>query len=124
RAMRARVPQDVDLEDTLVLGLSPTRFGYLVIAALGALSLWRLDAVAVAARLAGCLLVVGSGAALAWGRWRSRGLDCWAADLAVFLWRNYRLGPGWPRRRRAAPAAVPLAAVNALAGGAGRGPVE
>ena len=30
--MRARVPQDVDLEDTLVLGLSPTRFGYLVIA--------------------------------------------------------------------------------------------
>ena len=33
RPMRAHVPQDVDLEDKLIYGLTPVRFGYLVIAA-------------------------------------------------------------------------------------------
>ena len=90
--MRARVPQDVDLEDRLIYGLSPLRFGYLVIAALGALSLWRAEAVPPVLRAVPCLLLLGGGAALAWGRWQGRGLDCWLVDLAVFVRRNYRFG--------------------------------
>lgn len=91
--MRARVPQDVDLEDRLIYGLSPLRFGYLVIAVLGALSLWRVDAVPPALRALPCLLLAGGGAALAWGRWQGRGIDRWLVDLIVFARRNYRLGP-------------------------------
>ena len=38
--MRASVPHDVDLEDHLVYGLTPIRFGYLVVAVLGSMGLW------------------------------------------------------------------------------------
>src|SRR5215831_13641816 len=104
--MNARLPQDVDLEDRLIYGLSPVRFGYLVIAVLGALSLWRLEVLPPWPRAVPCALVLAAAAALAWGRWRGRGLDRWLVDLCVFLWRNYRIGL---RARAAAP--VPLRAI-------------
>lgn len=117
--MHARVPQDVDLEDKLIYGLSPLRFGYLVIAALGILSLWRLEAVPVGLRLLPCLVVAGGAALLAWGRWRARPIDAWLLDLVVFVRRNYRLHVSWqPRRRRSV---VPLRAMNALGKPAARG---
>jgi len=110
--MRARVPQDVDLEDKLVYGLSPLRFGYLVVTALGVLSLWRLEAVPAGLRLLPCFMLAAGGALLAWGRWRGRPLDAWLLDLIVFARRNYRLGLWWRRRRR--QSVVPLGAINAL----------
>src|SRR5260370_8117157 len=91
--MNARVPQDVDLEDRLIYGLSPIRCGYLVIAVLGALSLWRLEALPPWLRTGPCLAVLAAGAALAWGRWRGRAVDRWLLALAVFVRRNYALGP-------------------------------
>lgn len=110
--MRARVPQDVDLEDKLVYGLSPLRFGYLVVAALGVLSLWHLEAVPAGLRLLPCFVLAAGGALLAWGRWRGRPLDAWLLDLTVFARRNYRLGLSWRRRRQ--QSVVPLGAINAL----------
>ena len=38
--MPARIPLDVDLEDKLLYGLTPTRLAYLVIALLAAFSTW------------------------------------------------------------------------------------
>ena len=112
--MPARVPQDVDLEDRLIYGLSPLRFGYLVIAALGALSLWRVDAVPPWLRAVPCLLLVGLAAALAWGCWQGRSLDRWLVDLAVFAGRNYRLSvTGRPGRRELV---VPLHAIREIRG--------
>jgi PrgI family protein len=112
--MRARVPQDVDLEDKLIYGLSPLRFAYLVVGALGALSLWRLESLSVGIRLIPCLLLATAGGVLAWGRFRGRSLDGWLLDLAVFARRNYRLQLSWRRR---APTVVPLQAINALGAG-------
>src|SRR2546430_2151442 len=89
--MHARVPQDVDLEDRLVYGLSPIRFGYLVIAVLGALSLWRVELLPPVLRVLPCLLLLGAAAALAWGRWQGRPLDLWLVDLAIYLRRNHHL---------------------------------
>jgi hypothetical protein len=111
--MRARVPQDVDLEDCLVYGLSPIRFGYLVIAVLGTMSLWRMDALPAGLRAAPCLLLLGAGAALAWGRWRGRAADRWLMDLAVHVRRNYRLGSPRSSVRREAP--VRLHSIRAIA---------
>lgn len=111
--MRARVPQDVDLEDKLIYGLSPLRFAYLVVGALGALSLWRLESLS-GIRLIPCLLLATAGGLLAWGRFRGRSLDGWLLDLAVFARRNYRLQLSWRRR---APTVVPLQAINALGAG-------
>ena len=110
--MGARVPQDVDLEDKLIYGLSPLRFGYVVVAALGVLSLWRLEAVPAGLRLLPCFVLAAGGALLAWGRWRGRPLDAWLLDLTVFARRNYRLCLSWQRRRR--QSVVPLGAINAL----------
>ena len=112
--MNARVPQDVDLEDRLIYGLSPLRFGYLVIAVLGALTLWRLDALSPWARAVPCVLALAAGAGLAWGRWHGRALDRWLADLCVYVRRNYAVRPrGGPRRRRRA-VAVPLRAISSI----------
>lgn len=113
--MRARVPQDVDLEDKLIYGLTPLRFGYLVIAGLLAVSLWNLKLPALPIRLVACLLVAFSGALLAWGRWRGRPVDRFLADAIIFVRRNYRLEVGWGRRRSFQPAAIRLAPVNDLA---------
>jgi hypothetical protein len=109
--MNARVPQDVDLEDRLIYGLSPVRFGYLVIAVLGALTVWRLDALSPWLRAVPCLLVLALGAGLAWGRWRGRALDRWFIDLCVYVRRNYALRMR-PRRRRAVP--LPLRAISSI----------
>jgi hypothetical protein len=108
--MNARVPQDVDLEDRLIYGLTPVRFGYLVIAVLGALTVWRLDALSPWLRALPCLLVLAVGAGLAWGRWQGRAADRWLFDLSVFVRRNYAVG-----RRRAA--ALPLRSISAISGG-------
>jgi hypothetical protein len=110
--MRARVPLDVDLEDRLIYGLSPVRFGYLVIAALAALSLWRVEVLPPWLRAVPCLLLLAAAAALAWGRWRGRALDRWLVDLAVFASRNYRIGARAPRVWEAP---VPLHAIAAIA---------
>src|SRR5215472_4129209 len=107
--MRARVPQDVDLEDRLIYGLTPVRFGYLVVAALAALSLWRVEAAPGWLRALTCLLLLGSGSALAWGRWRGRAFDAWLADLAVYVRRNHRLGLVRGRQTREP---VPLRAIS------------
>lgn len=115
--MNARVPQDVDLEDRLIYGLSPIRFGYLVIAVLGALSLWRLDALPPWLRVVPCLILLAAGAALAWGRWRGRQVDRWLLDLAVFVQRNYAFGLSPRRPRREVP--MPLRAIGAIVGGDG-----
>jgi hypothetical protein len=113
--MHARVPQDVDLEDRLIYGLSPLRFGYVVIAVLAALSLWRVAVLPAWLRVVPCLLLVASGALLAWGRWRGRALDLWLLDLAVFVRRNRRVGL---RRgvRRAPETPLSLRAISAIAG--------
>lgn len=121
--MNVRIPQDVDLEDKLVFGLSPTRFGYLVIAALASLSLWRLEPLPPELRAAACALVLATGASMAWGRWRGRSLDSWLLDATVFVGRNYRVQvvvpPLLARARRGVRAVevrtVSLAAINALA---------
>jgi hypothetical protein len=88
--MRARIPQDVDLEDRLVLGLTPVRFGYLVIGGLAAFCLWSGRWAPTPVRLTVALPPLLAGAALAWGRWRARPLDRWVADLTLFLRANLR----------------------------------
>ena len=97
--MRARIPQDVDLEDKLVFGLSPTRFGYLVIAALAAFTVWSGTWAVPALRAAAAMPLLGAGAALAWGRWQGRALDEWAADIAVFAQRRLHVHLVRHRRR-------------------------
>ena len=110
--MRARVPQDVDLEDRLIYGLSPLRFGYLVIAVLASLSTWRFEVLPPWLRAVPCVLLVAAAAALAWGRWQGRALDRWLIDLVVFASRNYRLGLARGSRRR--ELTVPLHAIRAI----------
>lgn len=105
--MRARIPQDVDLEDRLVFGLTPVRFGYLVIAALVAFTAWSGQWASPPVRAAASLPVLGVGAAFAWGRCGGRNLDRWAADLAVYIRRNcLHIDLAW-RRRAHRPAAPP-----------------
>jgi hypothetical protein len=109
--MHAAVPHDVDLEDRLVFGLTPVRFGYLVIGALAAVGLWNLHELPVPVRLIPCLLVAALAVALAWGRWHGRPLDRLALDASVFCRRNYGLGVA----ADPAPAVtLRLAAINAL----------
>ena len=116
--MNARVPQDVDLEDRLIYGLSPVRFGYLVLAVLGALTLWRLDSLPPWARAVPCLLALAAGGGLAWGRWRGRALDRWLIDMCVYVRRNYTVRVGArPRRRRAVR--LPLRAISSIGGEGG-----
>lgn len=122
--MSARVPQDVDLEDKLVYGLSPLRFAYLVIAALGVLGCWRIEDVPAGARVVPCLVLALSGVLLAWGRWHGRSLDGWALDLVVFVRRNYCLQVSWGSRKQRRRAPVPLAAMRALRGGRSVAPVR
>jgi PrgI family protein len=94
--MRARVPLDVDLEDKLIYGLTPTRFGYLVVAALAAFGSWTGMDAEEAVRGGVALLVLAAGACLAWGRTGGRPLDQVIADFLLYTKRNYRLA----RRRR------------------------
>ena len=94
--MPARAPLDVDLEDKLLYGLTPTRLGYVVVALLGGFALWSSRWAATPIRAAACLLVFGIGATFAWGRWRGRPVDGWLTDAAAFLIRTQRVA--WDRR--------------------------
>ncbi|HEV2953346.1 MAG TPA: PrgI family protein [Candidatus Dormibacteraeota bacterium] len=87
----ARVPQDVDLEDRLIFGLSPHRLLYLL--GFGGLAL------AVMPRTSGadllnlpiCLGLAAVASLAAWGRRDGRPIDLWLADLSRYLVANYRL---------------------------------
>jgi PrgI family protein len=110
RRMRARMPQDVDLEDKLIYGLTPVRFGYLVIAALTAVLLWNLAGLPAYLRLPGCLALCAAGALLGWGRFAGRPADRFLADALLFFGRTYRIR----RRHRRWSEIVPvsLRAIN------------
>ena len=86
--MPARVPLDVDLEDRLVYGLTPTRLAYLVISLLGGFALWSSDWAPSLLRAFAALLVIGAGAAVSWGRWRGTPADTWLVDLVLFTTRT------------------------------------
>ena len=102
--MPARIPLDVDLEDKLLYGLTPTKLAYLVVALLAAFSIWSTQWAPAPARAA-CAIVIGAvGVITAWGRWRGRALDSWVIDLAAFCAATYRLrwrAPGLLSRLRA-----------------------
>jgi hypothetical protein len=119
--MRARVPQDVDLDDKLVYGLTPGRFGYLVIAGLAAVMIWNLAALPLLVRAFGCLLLGGVAALLAWGRWRGRPMDRFLADAVLYFCRNYRPAARRRRRRRMRQLVpLTLGAINQFASQADR----
>jgi hypothetical protein len=98
--VHARIPLDVDLEDKLIYGLTPTRLVYLVIGLLAAFALWSAHWAPPPVRAPVAALVGAAGAIAAWGRWRGRPLDGWAIDLAIYLSTNYRLRFRAPRLRR------------------------
>ena len=82
--MSARVPLDVDLEDRLLYGLTPTHLAYMVVALLVGFALWSSHWAPSPVRAFVSLLVIGAGAAVAWGRWRGRAADVWMADAVLF----------------------------------------
>lgn len=94
--MPARIPLDVDLEDKLLYGLTPTRLVYLVVALLAAFAIWSAHFASspVRASFAGATAIIG--ATGAWGRWRGRAADSWLTDIAIFTLANYRFR--WRRR--------------------------
>jgi len=87
----ARIPLDVDLEDKLLYGLTPTRLVYLVVALLAGFSAWTSPWAAPLARASVAIFIALSGVAAAWGRWRGRGIDEWAMDLVAFFTSEYQL---------------------------------
>jgi hypothetical protein len=108
--MNARVPQDVDLEERLVYGLTPIRLCCLLAFWLPALAAWKAG-LPPAARTAVAMVLLAVGAAVAWGRWRSRPLDRWALDAGLFALRRLRSGP----RAEWVPRPVDLDQINLLA---------
>lgn len=97
--MPARVPLDVDLEDTLLYGLTPTRLAYIVIALLAGFSVWSSPWAPSPVRLCSALAVAAMGAGAAWGRWRGRAADGWLIDIAIFILSTYRVRWGFRRLR-------------------------
>ncbi len=99
--LRARAPLDLDLEDHLIFGLTPVRFGYLAVGAVVAYALGGHAPGALGLPLAAILLAVAS--AFAWVRWQGRPLDAWLLDVAVHARRNVEveLDPVVLRRIRA-----------------------
>ncbi|MEO8745846.1 MAG: hypothetical protein ABI334_04225 [Candidatus Dormiibacterota bacterium] len=89
--MPARAPLDVDLEDKLLYGLTPTRLAYLVISLLAGFVLWSSHWAPVPIRAVASLLVIGTGAAVSWGRWKDRAADAWAVDIVAFAMRTRRI---------------------------------
>jgi len=89
--MPARVPLDVDLEDRLLYGLTPTRLAYLVISLIIGFALWSSSYGSVPLRAATAIAVVVVGAAVAWGRWRGRPADALIVDIATFVARTHRI---------------------------------
>ena len=112
--MRARVPQDVDLEDKLIFGLSPIRFGYLVIAVIGAFTVWGLQVLPGVVRVFCCLLMLLAGPVLAWGSVGGTRSDRLAWDCLVFLRRNHTLELAALERRKAAVASRRLSEAVAV----------
>lgn len=95
--MPARIPLDVDLEDRLLYGLTPTRLVYVVIALVAAFSAWSAQWAPTAVRGISAVMLGMLGAAAAWGRWRGRPLDAWAADIATYGLATYRIRVEMPR---------------------------
>jgi hypothetical protein len=89
--MPARVPLDVDLEDRLLYGLTPTRLAYLVISLIAGFALWSSSWGSAPLRAAAAIAVVVVGAAGAWGRWRGRPADALIVDVATFVARTHRI---------------------------------
>ena len=105
--MSARVPLDVDLEDKLLYGLTPTRLVYLVVSLLAAFSAWSSGWSIAPIRGAGAVVVASLGVSAAWGRWRGRAVDGWVTDIVAFcaathrvVWRLPRFKLPRLRRRR------------------------
>jgi hypothetical protein len=97
--LHAHIPLDVDLEDKLIYGLTPTRLAYLVIALLAAFATWSTRWAPPPIRGGTALVIFVVGAIAAWGRWRGRPLDGWAIDLAIYIVGNHRVKWKLPRRR-------------------------
>jgi hypothetical protein len=89
--MPARVPLDVDLEDRLLYGLTPTRLVYLVVALLAAFSVWSGHWAPPPLRATCAAMLAMAGAGAAWGRWRGRPVDAWAIDIALFVRSTWRV---------------------------------
>lgn len=103
--MPVQAPLDVDLEDRLIYGLTPTRFGYLAAGGMAALATWSSHWLPLLLRMPLAVLLAGAGVAFAWGRYRGRPLDAWLGDALRFGLANYRLEVD--RRLRARLAALP-----------------
>jgi hypothetical protein len=102
--MRARIPLDVDLEDRLLYGLTPTRLAYIVVALLASFAIWSSPWSLLAVRAAVALLVIGTGSVVSWGRWHGRPADVWLIDIVLFAVRTRRVTwnvRGQPVSRRA-----------------------
>jgi hypothetical protein len=97
--VHARIPLDVDLEDKLIYGLTPTHLAYLVIALLAGFATWSTHWAPPPVRGGTAVVIAIVGAVAAWGRWRGRPLDGWAIDLAIYVVGNYRLKWQRPRPR-------------------------
>jgi hypothetical protein len=106
--MPARIPLDVDLEDRLLYGLTPTRLAYLVVALLAGFAIWSSQWSPLAVRASTALLVVGTGSVVSWGRWRGRPADVWLIDMLFFVVRTRRLkwNARWPVPQRRAEAST------------------
>src|SRR5258708_22909600 len=106
--MPARIPLDVDMEDKLLYGLTPTRLAYLVVALLAGFSTWSTHWAPPPARASAGVAIALVGAAAAWGRWRGRAVDSWLVDVVRFFLATYcvqwraptLLVPGWFGARR------------------------
>ena len=103
--MPARAPLDVDLEDQLLYGLTPTRLAYLAIALLAAFAIWSSHWAPPPLRAVVSVLVIGTGAAVSWGRWKERAADAWAIDVVMFATRTHRIAwnESWLVRLKRAP---------------------
>ena len=119
--LRARAPLDLDLEDHLIFGLTPVRFGYLAVGGLAAYTFGGHAPGPLGLPLA--VLVVAIAAAFAWLRYQGRPLDAWLLDVAIHARRNLEveLDPVVLRRIRAPLRRRPLRtiAVSGTEPGAG-----
>jgi hypothetical protein len=119
RHMAARVPLDVDLEDRLLYGLTPTRLAYLVVALVSGFALWSSPWAPALVRAGATLLTIGIGAVASWGRWKGRSADLWLVDIVLFTARTHRLTwhTSWLRwpRRKTSPQLSSISATETLA---------
>jgi len=97
--MPTRIPLDVDMEDKLLYGLTPTRLAYLVVALLAGFSTWSTHWAPPPARACAGAAIALIGAGAAWGRWRGRAVDSWLVDIVHFCLATYRIRWRVPRLR-------------------------